>query len=132
MARSEDELKGTGWIYFASVMMFLAGLLHGVQGLVALFKHTYYVVTPNALIAFDYTTWGWIHIILAVVLVTAASSALVGGYWGRTVGVLAATLSIVANMAFLSTYPLWSLMVIVIDFFVIYAMIVKGGALRPQ
>ena len=131
MARSEDSLKGTGWIYFASVMMFLAGLLHGLQGLVALFKHSFYVITPSSLIAFNFTTWGWIHIILGVILVTAASSALVGGYWGRTVGVIAATLSIVANMAFLSTYPLWSLMIIVIDFFVIYAMIVKGGALRP-
>jgi hypothetical protein len=131
MARSDDSLKGTGWIYFASVMMFLAGLLHGVQGLVALFKHDFYVVTPNALIGFNYTAWGWVHIALAVILVTAASSALVGGYWGRTVGVIAATLSIVANMAFLSSYPIWSIMIIVIDFFVIYAMVVRGGALRP-
>jgi len=56
MAKSNGVFKTSGWVYFASVMMFLAGLLHAVEGLVALFKENFFVVTPNALIAFNYTT----------------------------------------------------------------------------
>lgn len=130
MAKSNGVFKTSGWVYFASVMMFLAGLLHGVEGLVALFKENFFVVTPNALIAFNYTTWGWINIVLAIVLLTAAASVLAGGLWGRAVGVIAAVLSIVASMAFLSAYPIWSILVIVVDVLVIHALVVRAEELR--
>jgi len=126
MAKSNGVFKTSGWVYFASVMMFLAGLLHAVEGLVALFKENFFVVTPNALIAFNYTTWGWINIVLAIVLLTAAASVLAGGLWGRAVGVIAAVLSIVASMAFLSAYPIWSILVIVVDVLVIHALVVRA------
>ncbi|MFO0781395.1 MAG: hypothetical protein U0524_00685 [Candidatus Saccharimonadales bacterium] len=130
MAKSNGVFKTSGWVYFASVMMFLAGLLHAVEGLVALFKENFFVVTPNALIAFNYTTWGWINIVLAIVLLTAAASVLAGGLWGRAVGVIAAVLSIVASMAFLSAYPIWSILVIVVDVLVIHALVVRAEELR--
>ena len=130
MAKSNGVFKTSGWVYFASVMMFLAGLLHAVEGLVALFKENFFVVTPNALIAFNYTTWGWINIVLAIVLLTAAASVLAGGLWGRAVGVIAAVLSIVASMAFLSEYPIWSILVIVVDVLVIHALVVRAEELR--
>lgn len=130
MAKSNGVFKTSGWVYFASVMMFLAGLLHAVEGLVALFKENFFVVTPNALIAFNYTTWGWINIVLAIILLTAAASVLAGGLWGRAVGVIAAVLSIVASMAFLSAYPIWSILVIVVDVLVIHALVVRAEELR--
>ena len=130
MAKSIGVFKTSGWVYFASVMMFLAGLLHAVEGLVALFKENFFVVTPNALIAFNYTTWGWINIVLAIILLTAAASVLAGGLWGRAVGVIAAVLSIVASMAFLSAYPIWSILVIVVDVLVIHALVVRAEELR--
>lgn len=122
--------KGTGWVTFASVLLLISGLLHIMEGLVALFNKTAYLITENALVAFDFTTWGWIHIILGIILLTAASSVLVGGYWGRTVGVIVATFSIVASMTFMASYPIWSLVMIAIDVSVIYALILRAGALR--
>lgn len=130
MAKSNGIFKTSGWVYFASVMMFLAGLLHVVEGLVALFKDNFFVVTPNALIAFNYTAWGWIHLVLGIILLTAAASVLAGGLWGRAVGVIAAVLSIVASMAFLSAYPIWSILVIVVDVLVIHALVVRAEELR--
>lgn len=133
MARNNDSTpKGTGWVVFASVLLVISGLLHLMEGLVALFNNNVYLVTEKALIAFDFTAWGWIHIILGIILLTAASSVLVGGYWGRTIGVIVATFSIVANMAFMSSYPIWSLVMITIDIFIIYALILRAGALRQQ
>lgn len=110
--------------------MFLGGLFHAVQGLVAIFKENFYVVTPNALIAFNFTVWGWINIVLAIILLTAAASVLVGGLWGRAVGVIAAVFSIVGSMAFLSAYPIWSIVIIVIDVLVIHALVVRAEELR--
>ncbi len=130
MAKSNGMFKTSGWVYFASVMMFLAGLLHAVQGLVALFKDDFFVVAPNALIAFNFTAWGWINIAMAIILLTAAASVLAGGLWGRTVGVIAAVLSIVGSMAFLSAYPLWSILIIVVDVLVIHALVVRAEELR--
>lgn len=130
MAKSNSIFKTSGWVYFASVMMFLAGFLHAVEGLVALFKHSFFVVTPNALIAFNYTAWGWIHIVLGIILLSAAASVLTGGLWGRAVGVIAAVLSIVASMAFLSAYPIWSVLVIVVDVLIIHALVVRAEELR--
>lgn len=130
MAKSNGIFKTSGWVYFASVMMFLGGLFHAVQGLVAIFKENFYVVTPNALIAFNFTVWGWINIVLAIILLTAAASVLVGGLWGRAVGVIAAVFSIVGSMAFLSAYPIWSIVIIVIDVLVIHALVVRAEELR--
>lgn len=128
MATRGNEPTGwVGWVYFASFMMMLAGSLQIVAGLVALFKNDFYVVTEKALIAFNYTTWGWIHLVIGIVLLSAGLSALAGGTWGRVVGSFVAILSIVANMAFISTYPFWSIMIIVIDVLVIYGLIVHGG-----
>ena len=130
MAKSNGIFKTSGWVYFASVMMFLSGLLHVVEGLTAIFKDNFFVVTQNALIAFNYTAWGWIHIAVGIILLTAAASVLAGGTWGRVVGVIAAVLSIVASMAFLSAYPLWSILVIVVDVLVIHALVVRAEELR--
>ena len=124
--------KGTGWDILASVLLVISGLLHLMEGLVALYNNNVYLVTEKALVAFNFTAWGWIHIILSIILLTAASSVLVGGYWGRTIGVIVASLSIVANMAFMSSYPIWSIVMITIDSFIIYALILRAGALRQQ
>lgn len=127
MATRRNEPTGwVGWVYFASFMMLLAGSLHLVAGLVALFKEDFYVVTERALLAFNYTTWGWAHLAIGVVLLTAGISALAGGAWGRIIGSFVAILSIVANMAFISTYPFWSILIIVVDVLIIYGLIVHG------
>lgn len=130
MAKSNGIFKTSGWVYFASVMMFLAGFLHVIEGLVAIFKENFFVVTPNALIAFNYTAWGWIHLVLGIVLLTAAASVLAGGLWGRVIGVIAAVLSIIASMTFLAAYPIWSALIIVVDVLVIHALVVRAEELR--
>ena len=45
-----------GWIVFAAVLMVLIGILHAIEGLVALFKDSYYIVTKQGFLAtVDYT-----------------------------------------------------------------------------
>jgi hypothetical protein len=119
-----------GWAYFAGFMMMLLGILQGIAGLAAIFKDNFYLVTQNHLLAFNYTTWGWINLILGVIILMAGLEVMRGAVWARMVGVFLAGLSLIANMGFLNAYPLWSILMIVIDVFVIYALIVHGGELR--
>ncbi len=129
-ARKTNATGWVGWVYFASLMLMLLGGFEVIAGLVALFKDQYYLVTSSSLVAFDFTTWGWINLILGVVIFFAGMSLLNGAIWARTVAVLLAGLSLFANMAFMNAYPWWSVLMIVIDILVIYALTVHGNEVR--
>ena len=133
MARKSSEMSGwTGWIGFAAIMLLLMGFFHVIAGFVALFTDTVYLIGEEALWALDYTQWGWIHVIGGLLAIWAASSLMQGHGFGRTVAVLVALASAVINMTFVPIYPLWSLMIIVIDVLVIYAVVVHGGELKQD
>jgi len=128
MARNNgNEVSGwVGWVYFAGFMMLITGILQTIAGFAALLNDKYYLVTQEKLVAFDFTTWGWIHIVLGIVLITAGTSVVNGRLWGRVVAVFLAALGIIANFVFLPAYPIWSLILITIYTFVIYALTVHG------
>lgn len=126
MATKPTQTGWVGWIYFAGLMMVLAGAFQVVSGLAALFKEEFFVVGEKALLISNYTAWGWGHLIMGVILLTAGVSVMAGGTWGRFVGVVFATLGVLANLAFLSAYPLWSLVAIVVNILVIYAITIHG------
>ena len=118
-----------GWVFFASLMMMLVGGFQAINGLVALFKDDFYLVSEKALLVFNYTTWGWVHLLMGIVIFAAGVALMNGATWARIVGVFLAGLSLFANMAFLSAFPLWSILIIVIDILVIYALTVHGSEL---
>lgn len=130
MATNSQPSGWVGWVYFAGMLMLISGFFQLFLGIIALAKNTVYVVTPSHLAAFDYTAWGWIHIGLSVVLLTAAASVFSGRWWGRIVGSIIASLALLENLAFLPAYPLWGIIAILINGFVLYAWLVKGGEAR--
>ncbi len=129
-ARNNDVSGWVGWAYFASMMMLVLGGLQAMAGLVALFKDDYYVVTQNALVAFDYTTWGWIMIIMGVVVFCAGLAIAAGKMWGRVIGSLLVVVSALSNIAFFNAYPVWSTIALVVDAMILYALTVKGSELH--
>jgi hypothetical protein len=127
----EDTTTGwAGWAAFAAFMMILIGGFHAIQGFAAILKDDFYAVTPNYVFEFDVTTWGWIHLIVGVIVVIAGFAIFSGAAWARTIGVIMAFLSAIANFAWLPYYPVWSVIVITICVLVIYALIVHGRELR--
>src|SRR5438477_9882203 len=83
-----------GWVLFAAVMMFTAGFINIIEGLVALFKDGYYQVRPSGLIVqVDYTTWGWTLLVFGIVLVAVGYGVAVGQTWARVAGVVLACLN---------------------------------------
>jgi hypothetical protein len=123
-----DNFSGgaVGVTVFAAILMILGGLFEAVQGLVALFNDTFYAVGQEYVFEFDVTTWGWIHLLLGIVVGLAGFFLLQGAVWARTVAVMLAALSILANFLWMPYYPLWSMTIIAFDVFVIWAATVHG------
>jgi hypothetical protein len=123
-----DEPSGlaTGFIFFAGVMMIVAGGFQVFAGLVALFEDEFYAKTRNYLLQFDATSWGWIHLLVGLLVLFAGFALLSGQTWGRVVGVTLAVLSALTNFAFIPYYPFWSITIIAVDIFVIWALTAHG------
>lgn len=132
MARNDNVTGWVGWVYFAGALMLVSGVFQGIMGLTALLNDKVFLVTPDKLAVLDYTQWGWVHLALGVILLTAGMSVINGGTWGRVVGVLLASLSLVANFMFLPAYPLWSIVVLVINVLVMYALLVHGDEAKES
>jgi hypothetical protein len=120
-----------GWTAFAGVLMVMIGTFHVFQGLVALFKDEYYLVgNEGLLVTVDYTGWGWTHIIAGLVVALAGFGVFAGKMWARVVGVVLAVVSALVNVAFLSAYPIWSILMIALDVVVIMALTVHGSEIK--
>ena len=131
MATSDKTLSNwTGWVFFAGLMMILSGIFQAIAGLTALLRPSWYVVTANHLLVFNYPAWGWIDLILGLVILLAGFSVLHGSTWARVVAVLLAIVSAVGALASISAYPIWSIVIIAVDVLVIYALTVYGGELK--
>lgn len=111
---------------FAGMMMIMVGVFQAIEGFVALLQDELYVTTPQYVLQLDTTTWGWIHLLLGLLVLAAGAAVLSGQVWGRTVGVILAVLSTVANFAFMPYYPFWSITVIALNVFVIWALTAHG------
>jgi len=119
-------MRTSGWVAFASFMLVLAGMFGIIDGLVALINDEVYLVTKDGVVAFDFTTWGWIHLCLGIIVLVAGFAVLSGQLWARLVGVFVATLSAVSQIAFITAFPLWSVVIIGIDVLIIYGLLVHG------
>jgi len=115
-----------GWTVFASIMLVIIGVFQTIAGITALVTDEFYVVGQEYVFQFDTTTWGWIHLILGVVVFVAGIALYTGAVWARTVGVIVAVISAVVNFAWLPWYPIWAVIVITIDVFVIWALTAHG------
>jgi hypothetical protein len=131
-ARRAEEPSGTavGFILFAAIMMIMVGVFQAFQGLVGIFENEFYVATRNYLLQFDATTWGWIHLILGLVVAFAGWGLLSGRTWARVLAITLAVLSAIANFLFIPYYPFWSLLLITLTSFVIRAWAALGWAPR--
>lgn len=115
-----------GWTTFAGVMMMMMGIWWGFSGLVALFNDEFYVVTQEWIFKFDITAWGWIHLIVGIIVLFAGINLFRGEVWARTVGVIIAVLSALAAFAWLPYYPLWGVLFIAVSIAIIWSLTAHG------
>jgi hypothetical protein len=127
----ETRVTGwTGWIAFAGVMLIVGGTLASIFGLVAIINDDWVVFTNRNSVSIDLTGWGWIHLIVGIVVILAGFGVFTGNILARTVGVIVAVVSLIANFLWLPVYPLWSIVIMTIDVLVIWALTAHGGEMR--
>lgn len=120
-----DSGAWTGWVRFGGVVMTIIGGFAVIQGFFALFSPTYVTLTGAGVLLFDLTAWGWLHILLGA-LVLATGLALVGSApgWARGTAIVLLALNTIVQLAYMPAYPIWSLVLIVLDIVVIFALMV--------
>jgi len=108
---------------FAGVLMIIAGPWAIILGISAILNDKVFVTTQGYLYEFDITGWGWVHLILGVLVGGAGIGIIQGATWGRVVGIAVASLSLLANFLFIPHYPVWSILIIALDVLIIWALI---------
>ena len=127
MATNRSSTAWTGWIGFAGVLMVVIGGIDFFEGLIAAIRGSYYAITPNQIIVFDTTTWGWLTLLWGIVLLLVGYSLLVRATWARWFAIVVISVNLIGQLGFLgsATYPLWALTVVGLTFVILYALIVR-------
>lgn len=112
---------GVAWA--AAALLLVASILAFLQGIAAVAGDESLVLVDDGYIyAFNLTTWGWIHIILGIIGVCIAIGVFYAAVWARALAIVIAVLSIIANFMWLPYTPWWSILIIILDVLVIWAM----------
>jgi len=106
--------------------MLIIGSLDFFEGMIAIIRDEYYVLTPQQIIVFDLTTWGWLTMIWGIVVALAGVGLLAGSSWSRWFAIIVGSLNFLGQLGFVgaSQYPLWALTVLALTSVVLYALIV--------
>lgn len=115
-----------GYAAFAGVVLVVIGIFQAIAGLVAIIDDNFYVVGPEYIFQFDTTSWGWVHLILGIIVLVSGFGIFSGNVAARTVGVIVAALSGVAAFMWLPWYPVWGIIIIALDVAVIWALTMHG------
>jgi hypothetical protein len=128
MTQHEPEPSGwaVGGAMFAGVMMVIVGVFEMIAGLAAISNDELFVKTENYLFDFDVSTWGWIHLVLGLLVAAAGLGLIAGRVWGGLVGIGLATLVAIANFFWIPYYPFWSILTIALAVWVIWALTRPG------
>ena len=116
----------TGWLVFAGVLMVMTGALNATKGLAGVLADEFYVVAPAEVLALDFTAWGWLHIAVGCLVALTGAALLAGARWARPVTVVVVVLNAVAQVAWVTVYPVWSAVVITLCVVVIWAVVLHG------
>jgi hypothetical protein len=127
--------RWSGWVSFAAWLMLIIGSIDALEGLIAIVREHYYVVTPQQIIVFNVKEWGWITLAWGIVVAVVGLSLLSAATWARWAAIVIGSLSFVVQLGFLAStpYPVWSLTVLGLTVIVLYALTVRWDeATRPS
>lgn len=131
MAREKNVSGWVGWIYFAAAMLMVSGGINVIAGLTGIFHSEFYVATQTgALLMFDYSAWGWALLVLGLIALALGYFLTQGKKWAQIVTVALVVVSMIVNLAFIGAYPLWTIIALILNGFVVYAVTLHGDELK--
>ncbi|MFC7469125.1 hypothetical protein ACFQVA_18725 [Actinomadura keratinilytica] len=110
--------------------MVCQGILTALQGIAGIVGDPFYEDVTDYTYRISLTGWGVIHLVLGVAVAATGAGILGRARWARLPGLLFAALSLVAQFLFLPYQPVWSIIVIALDVFIIWALAASPGGLR--
>jgi hypothetical protein len=127
----EQDVSGwaVGGIAFAGTVMVMIGIFQVLEGLVAIFNDEFFVVTRNYTFDLDVTAWGWIHLIIGIIVVATGFGLFARSTWAGVTGIMLCVLSAISNFFFIPYYPIWALLLIGLNIWVIWAL-TRPGAIK--
>ncbi|HBJ72504.1 MAG TPA: hypothetical protein DDY88_02040 [Actinobacteria bacterium] len=123
MSYGQPNSIPVGARYFAALLLLVAGLAQFFEGLTAVVHDNYYAIVNDYLVTFNIATWGWIHLILGVLLVLSGGFVLAGATWARLLGAVLAAISAVTVFVWIPYNPVGATILLALDVFVIWALL---------
>jgi hypothetical protein len=120
-----------GGVVFAATMMLVIGTFQMIAGLVAIIDDEFYVVGREYTFELDTTAWGWIHLLLGILLAVCGWALFARNVWAGVAAIVLAGLSAIANFFFIPYYPFWSIVIIALDVWVIWSL-TRPGAVETR
>jgi hypothetical protein len=123
---SQQYQSSSGWPTFVAVYLTIAGLLNIVWGISALSSKSYFI--SGGLLWSELNTWGWVAIIVGAIQVIGALLVAVRRAGGAVIAGFLAFFGIMLNFLSIGAYPVWSVILLVIDALIIWAVTVHSDA----
>jgi Ca2+/Na+ antiporter len=128
----EDDVA-YGWRSFAAIMIIIAGFFNAIDGLVAIINANRIQGVVNGHATLPVTdkvsSWGWLVLIVGIVMIIAGFSIFGGATWARAVGIVVVSINMMVQFSYLAHFPFWSFTMILFDTMAIYGLMVHG---RPE
>ena len=132
MDSNEPSGAAIGWSAFAAFMLMMMGIFQALAGIAAIANDESFVVTQDYVIKLDTTQWGWVHLIIGIIVFLAGIGIFSGNVLARTVGVLIAIGSAISAFMWLPIQPVWSVILIAIAVSVIWALTAHGRDIAEE
>jgi hypothetical protein len=126
-APGRGQAWAAGGTLFAGVLLLVDGILGILNGIAGIAADDVYTRIGSYVFEWDLTAWGWIHLIIGILLVITGTGLLARQTWAGVTAIFLAMLSAVANFFFIPYYPFWSILVIALDVWVIWALTRPGA-----
>jgi hypothetical protein len=118
--------RWAGWVSFAGVYLIIVGFFQMIEGFVALYRQNVLLISSQSALFVNLQTYGWTLLLVGLVMILTGMGVLAGQVWARALAVVLAGIAALVNFLFIPVYPLWSIIAMVIDIVVIYALMAHG------
>jgi hypothetical protein len=122
-----EERSSPGWAVFVAAYLVIAGVLNVVWGIVALDNKSYFV--SGGLLWSELNTWGWVAIIVGAIQILGSTLVAARRAGGAVIAGFLAFFGIMLNFLSIGAYPVWSVILLVVDAMIIWAVTVHSDAL---
>ncbi len=129
---STKRAVARGGMIFAAVTLLVSGVFSILMGIVAVANRAFFATVGNYTYAVNVRSWGWAHIIGGAIVALVGIGLFSGAMWARGLGIVVAALSAIGNFFFIPYYPVWTLLIIALDVFVIWSLATVGHEARQE